>query len=56
MSEMTGLSAIAMSGPHLNGMDTIYENTVDKGIKLIGFDRSAAEAAGRPLKGQVHCE
>ena len=55
MSEMRGLSAIAMSQPHLNDMETIYRNTVDKGIKLIGFSREVAESAGRPLHGRVQC-
>jgi len=55
MSEMKGLSVIAMSQPHLNDMEKIYRNTVDKGIKLIGFDRATAENASRPLRGQVHC-
>lgn len=58
MSEMDGLSAIAMSQPHLNNMETIYRNTIDKGIALIGFDRGHAEKAlksGRDLHGLVHC-
>lgn len=55
MSQMTGLSGIAMSQPHLNDMERIYRNTVDKGIKLLGFSHKAAAAANRPLRGQVHC-
>ena len=58
MSQMTGLTAVAMSQPHLNDMEVIYRSTVDKKIKLIGFNREAAESArsaGRPLRGQVHC-
>jgi len=58
MSGLRGLTAIQMSQPHLNDMETIFANTVDKGIKLVGFHRQAAEAAvkaGRDLKGQVHC-
>lgn len=58
MSRMSGLSAIAMSQPHLNNMETIYRNTIDKGISLIGFDREHAEKAlksGRDLHGLVHC-
>lgn len=54
MSEMTGLTSIWMSQPELNDMATIYRNTVDKGIKLTGLNASAANAAGRPLKGQVN--
>lgn len=58
MSEMNGLHAIAMSQPHLNNMDVIYENTIDKNIPLIGFDRHHAEKAlfsGRNLRNNVHC-
>lgn len=55
---MAGMYAIAMSQPHLNEMDAVYRNTVDKGIMLLCFDRQHAEAAlasGRDLKGCVHC-
>jgi hypothetical protein len=55
---MEGMYAIAMSQPHLNEMERIYQNTVDKGIRLLGFDRKHAEealAAGRTLHGCVHC-
>jgi hypothetical protein len=55
MSRMEGLTAVAMSQPHLNDMETIYRNTVDKGIKLIGLRHDAARSAGRPLRGQVQC-
>lgn len=57
MSEMDGLYAINMSQPEYNDMETIYANTVDKGIKIIGLARAAAEEAvarGRDLHGQVH--
>jgi uroporphyrinogen-III decarboxylase len=53
---MQGMHAIAMSQPHLNDMETIYRNTVDKGIKLIHLRMSAAQAAlenGRDLHGCV---
>jgi uroporphyrinogen-III decarboxylase len=56
MCQMNGLSAIAMSQPHLNDMEKIYRNTVDKGIKLLMFNGKAAKSAGRPLRGQVHSE
>jgi len=57
MSEMEGLYAINMSQPEYNDMETIYANTVDKGIKIIGLARAAAEEAvarGRDLHGRVH--
>ncbi len=56
MSEMTGLYGIAMSQPHLNDMEVIYANTVDKGIGLVGLDMNHAKAAlqsGRDLRGRV---
>jgi hypothetical protein len=55
---MDRMCAIALSQPHLNEMETIYRNTVDKGIKLLDFSREYAEktlAAGRNLHGCVHC-
>src|SRR5208283_4453302 len=58
MSAMRGLSGIQMSQPHLNDMETIYRNTVDKRIKVLNLDTKAAQAAvaaGRPLRGQVQC-
>lgn len=60
MSQMKddGLYAINMSQPHLNDMEKIYQNTVDKGIKLIGFDNGWAQKAvdaNRPLHGRVAC-
>ncbi|MFB3891758.1 MAG: hypothetical protein ACE15C_07015 [Phycisphaerae bacterium] len=55
MSQMKGLSGVFMSQPHLNDMEKIYRNTVDKGIKLLNFDAKTARTAGRPLRGQVHC-
>ncbi|GAG30771.1 unnamed protein product, partial [marine sediment metagenome] len=55
MSEMTGLGAINMSQPECNDMEVIYRNTVDKSIKVIGLDATAARSAARPLRGQVAC-
>jgi uroporphyrinogen-III decarboxylase len=61
ISRMCGLRdmhAVAMSQPDWNDMETIYRQTVDRGIKLIGLARTAADQAlarGRDLHGQVHC-
>lgn len=58
LSEMTGLTGINLSQPHLNDMETIYRHTVDKGIHLIGLDRNEvarAKSIGRPLHGLVTC-
>jgi len=58
MSELRGLYAVQIAQPELNDMEKIYRHTVDKGIKLLGLKREAADAAlacGRDLRGQVHC-
>jgi len=58
MAGLRGLCAIAMSQPEYNDMEIIYRHTVDRGIKLLGLKREAAEQAlarGRDLHGQVHC-
>jgi hypothetical protein len=55
---MSAMHAINLSQPHLNEMETIYRNTVDREINLLGFSRQYAEdalAAGRDLHGCVHC-
>jgi hypothetical protein len=57
-STMPGLFAIQLSQPECNDMEQIYRHTVDKGIRLLGLNRTAAEAAlaaGRQLHGLVHC-
>lgn len=48
LSEMKGVYAINMSQPHLNDMEKIFRNTVDKGIKVLAFNRGWAEK----LKGR----
>lgn len=56
VAEMDGVYAVAMSQPDYNDMETIYQHTVDKDIKLIGFSREAAEVtldSGRDLQGNV---
>ncbi len=61
MSELRsmGLTAINMSQPHLNTMETIYQQTVDRGLMLIGFNGDWAQKAidqHRPLRGRVQCQ
>lgn len=58
MSNLRGLTGINMSQPHLNNMEIIYRNTVDKGVPLLKFSRKAAEEAladGRELGGLMQC-
>ncbi|MBI4928663.1 MAG: hypothetical protein HY835_12915 [Anaerolineae bacterium] len=55
---LRGLRAVNISQPELNRMESIYAHTVDHDILLIGLKREAADqalAAGRPLRGKVHC-
>ena len=38
------LTGVNMTQPHLNDMETIYRNTVDRGIPLLGFPADRAKA------------
>ena len=53
LTALPGLYGINMSQPHLNDMETVYRNTVDKGIKLLAFNRKTAEAH-LPREGGFH--
>lgn len=58
LNQLRGLHAVNISQPELNNMVKIFSNTIDQGIKIIGFDRAAAEkaiASGVNLQGLVHC-
>ena len=58
LHQMTGVFAVNVSQPEWNDMESIFSNTIDKGITLIGLQRDAAETAmnqGRDLHGLVHC-
>ena len=58
MSGIKGLTGINMSQPHLNDMEKIYQNTVDKNIKLLGFNRKEAEknvTRSGVFHGNMHC-
>lgn len=55
---LSGVHAVNVTQPALNDMETIFRNTVDRGINLIGLEREAARQAlahGRQLHGRVHC-
>jgi len=56
MSDMDGLHTVNFSQPHLNDMEVLLANTVDKGIRLVnivpeGIDQ--ARAINHDLKGLV---
>lgn len=51
LSNLEKLYGINMSQPHLNDMEKIYQNTVDKGIKILAFnDEWADKTIDRPGK------
>lgn len=57
LCDIPGLYAINMSQPHLNDMEKIYRNTVDKGIMIIDYSREYAEKDKEReggFKGRIH--
>ena len=57
-SGLEGLYGVNLSQPHLNDMNRIFSNTVDKGIAIMRLHRDTAEKAleeGRDLRGLVSC-
>lgn len=44
LCELPNVYGINMSQPHLNDMEIIYKATVDKGIKMLAFNKDRAEA------------
>jgi hypothetical protein len=58
LSGCRGLYAVNLSQPEYNDMETIFLNTVDKGIKVLALRGTAVSDAlrrGRDLRGLVHC-
>jgi hypothetical protein len=58
LSEMKNLYGVNLSQPELNDMETIFRNTIDKKIMILGLQHDAAQNAlkkGRNLRGRVHC-
>jgi hypothetical protein len=58
LTDLPDAYAINLSQPHLNDMEAIFRNTVDRGVNIIGLALGAADAAlarGRELHGRVHC-
>ena len=56
--EIPGVYAVNLSQPEYNRMETIFINTVDQNISILGLARPAAEHAlnkGLSLRGKVHC-
>lgn len=58
VSNLKGLTAINMSQPEYNNPDTIFKNTVQKGIPVLSFREEAAEGVLEhigDLQSLVHC-
>jgi len=54
LGELDGLTAVQISQPECNDMETIFQHTVDKGIPLIGLPACGLAGVKRPLRGLVH--
>ena len=52
---MDALTAVNMSQPQLNDLDTVFHHTVDRGLPLLGFSRERAGNPTRDLRGRAHC-
>ncbi len=55
LQKLPGVYGINMSQPECNDMEKIYKNTVDKGIKVLSFERAQAEADKCREGGFNHC-
>lgn len=56
-ASMNGLYAIDLSQPHLNDMEYIFKNTIDKDINILHLNSEAIQEAisrNRPLHGRVY--
>jgi hypothetical protein len=56
LSSMPGTKALQMSQPHLNDLDRVLRETIDRGILLLDLNAEAVrklQSAGRPLHGKV---
>jgi len=59
MSRMRGLHGINLSQPHCNDLSAVFENTIEKDLRIIGFPYEAAQQeqkAGRRFNGKLHCQ
>ena len=55
LTSLPGLTGINMSQPELNDMEKIYRCTVDRGIKLLAFNRNWAQKdKARGFGGNLH--
>ncbi|MBQ2988812.1 MAG: hypothetical protein IJD59_06895 [Clostridia bacterium] len=54
LCKIPGVYGINMSQPHLNDMETIFRHTVDRGIKLLAFNKGWAEKLKNREGGYRH--
>ncbi len=54
MAQMPDLTAVNLSQPHLNDMDTILRHTIDRGLTIIGLDGQWVAQSPRDMHGRVH--
>ena len=58
VARMRGVYAVNVTQPEHNDLQTIFRNTIDKGINLIGLEGGAAEQGlreHRDFRGRAHC-
>jgi len=58
LAHLDSLYGVNLSQPEMNKMESIFHHTVDRGIPLLGLEKTAAQAAldaGRDLHHLVHC-
>ena len=53
-SDLPQLHGFNLTQPHLNDMERIYRQTLDRGIPLLGLPRQAAEEALRQERANLH--
>ena len=56
VAELEGISCVNLSEPEMNDMETIYRNTIDRGLIIFGLLQSEVRRAldaGRELHGRV---
>ena len=54
LSEIPHIYGINMSQPQYNDMETIYQNTVDKGLKILSFNYKRAQEDLATRQGGLH--
>lgn len=57
VGNIDNIGCLNLSQPHMNDIEKIYANTIDKGIPILGMPEDEilrAQTSGRNLKGLVH--